>query len=210
MTRLPLPEPPILVITDRKRATRTLPHVAREALEAGARWLSIREKDLPERERQVLVRACVAVASPYGALVGVHGAPDTAAGAVHLPRDGDVAAARAGMAADCIVGISAHDAEELEAASAAGADYATLSPVFPTESKPGRHALGLARFADLVAASPLPVLALGGVTAANAGRCVAAGAHGVAVICDVMTAPDVGAAVTGLIAAISNGEHTVR
>jgi 8-oxo-dGTP diphosphatase len=78
------------------------------------------------------------------------------------------------------VGASCHDAEGLEAADAAGCDYAVLGPVRPTASHPGAATLGLEGFARAVAATPVPVYALGGLRDEDLGPVVAAGGHGVA------------------------------
>jgi thiamine-phosphate pyrophosphorylase len=87
---------------------------------------------------------------------------------------------------------------------ASGADYATLSPVFPTASKPGYGpAIGLDGLAEAAARAPGPVIALGGILAENAPRCLAAGACGVAVMGEVMRAGDPQAVVEAILAAIS-------
>ncbi len=89
------------------------------------------------------------------------------------------------------------------AAAAAGADYVTLSPVFESASKPGYGpCLGPESLRAAAARVPVPVVALGGVTAANAGSCLGAGAAAVAVMGPVMRAADPGAAVAELLAAI--------
>jgi thiamine monophosphate synthase len=100
------------------------------------------------------------------------------------------------------IGRSCHDADELARLSTE--DYATLSPVFATESKPGYGpVLGLARLATLAARSPRPLLALGGISAAeDAAACVGAGAAGVAVMGAVMRAPDPAAVVAALVAEV--------
>jgi thiamine-phosphate pyrophosphorylase len=67
-----------------------------------------------------------------------------------------------------IVTAAAHDKAELHAAAKIGAAAALLSPVFATQSHPGAETLGFERFQSLAAASPIPVYALGGITAGNA------------------------------------------
>ncbi len=76
--------------------------------------------------------------------------------------------------------VAAHSAPALRRARRLGADWALLSPVFATASHPGAPSLGPRRFAALARGAGLPVLALGGVTAANAGRL--RGAAGVAAV----------------------------
>jgi thiamine-phosphate diphosphorylase len=66
------------------------------------------------------------------------------------------------------ISASCHNTEELAAAAEQGADWATLSPVFPTLSHPGMPHLGIGVFHDLADHSPLPVVALGGITVQNA------------------------------------------
>ena len=103
-----------------------------------------------------------------------------------------------------LIGVSAHSARDAAAALRAGADYVTVSPVFPTASKPGYGpALGLDGLARMVMAAPGPVLALGGVTPDNAALCRAAGAGGIAVMGEVMRADDPRAIVAQLIRALS-------
>jgi len=204
---LTLPQPPLLVITDRSQSRRPLEAVARAAFAAGCRWLSLREKDLSPEARLVLLRRLVAIGRPWQARVGVHedvaAALAAGAGAVHLPDEPSPAAARAQLPATMLLGISAHDRAGVERAAAAGADYVSLSPIFASASKPGYGpALGLAGLARAVQGATLPIIALGGIDAANARDCIAAGAAGVAVMGAVMAAEDPGAAVSALIASI--------
>ena len=77
------------------------------------------------------------------------------------------------------LGVSCHDASDLRAAAAAGADHVMLSPLFAV---PGKGApLGLEGFAALLTATSLPVVALGGVTPATVGAVRSLGVAGVAV-----------------------------
>lgn len=114
----------------------------------------------------------------------IHRRPDLArllgAAGVHLPERGlPVAEARALLGPGALIGVSRHDGPGL--AAAAGADYATLSPL---HAVPGKGpALGLAGFRAARAAAPsLPVLALGGITPATAAAALEAGADGLAVL----------------------------
>jgi thiamine-phosphate diphosphorylase len=92
-----------------------------------------------------------------------------------LPPDSVRAAAP-----DLCIGVSRHDAAGLAASE--DADYAILGPVFPTGSKPGHGGMGLAVFRSLSESSPIPTLALGGISRQRVPECLAAGAHGVAVL----------------------------
>ena len=67
-----LPRPPLLVIYDRSQARRPLTEIAAAAFNAGCRWFSLREKDLPAAERSTLLAELVAMGRPYGATVMAH------------------------------------------------------------------------------------------------------------------------------------------
>lgn len=82
---------------------------------------------------------------------------------------------------------SCHDDNELEAARRAGADFALLSPVFPTRSHPGAATLGVTRFRQLAHKAGLPVIALGGINPDNRDRLHG---FGIAVIRAILHAPD--------------------
>ena len=195
-----LPDPPVLVITDRHQSRMPLPALAAAVFEGGGRWLLLRDKDLAQAERVALARLVMDIAAPFGATVlmsgDVEAAIEAGAAGVHLPRDGDPGAARVKLGPAALIGISAHDLGETERAAAAGADYASLSPIFASPSKPAYGpALGLEVLSAAAAAVEVPVLALGGVTAQRARDCLAAGAAGIAVMGEVMRAEDPAAAV---------------
>jgi len=202
---MPLPSPPLLIVTDRTQAIRPLPDLADTLFALGVRWLSLRDKDLPEAERLDLARVLVERGRAWSATITLHGDPALAlaagAAGVHLPDGGDAAAARALLGNDALVGVSAHDAAGLARAAAQGADYATLSPVFASASKPGYGPwLGADGLRRMVADSRIPIVALGGVeTPAAALACRESGAAGVAAMGVAMRDP---AAVAGLLAGV--------
>nr|WP_246463264.1 thiamine phosphate synthase [Nitrospirillum iridis] len=190
-----MPVPPLLVITDRRQAILPLPQLLDRVFAAGCRWVSVREKDLASGDRLDLVRELRPIARHHGALLTVHGDLTAAVlcDGVHLGAGGDVAAARARLGPQALIGISRHHPEE----GLGGADYATLSPIYETSSKPGYGpALGPQALSRLPGA-----LALGGITPANALEVRVAGAAGLAVMGTVMRAADPGAVVRDLLAA---------
>jgi thiamine-phosphate pyrophosphorylase len=201
-----LPEPPLLVISDRSQARRPLLEIAEAAFRGGCRWFSLREKDLPAAERRKLLRALVLLGERFGATVTAHDDIEAvvaeAAGGVHLPGGGDpVAGGR--QLPQGLIGVSTHAPEEAAAQLAAGADYVTLSPIFLSASKPGYGpAVGLDALAAAARLSVGPIIALGGIDAANAASSIAAGAAGIAVMGEVMRAANPEETVRDLLAAI--------
>ncbi|SCL66199.1 thiamine-phosphate pyrophosphorylase [Micromonospora eburnea] len=175
------------MLTDRWVARNPLPEVIAAAVGGGARWVVLREKDLPRAERAALAADLRAILAEAGGTLVVAGPDPLDGDAVHLPAAGPYPPPRVGL-----VGRSCHNAAEL--ARLTTEDYATLSPVFPTRTKPGYgpplHPGGLA---DLIRLSPAPALALGGIeTVAQVQACVRAGAVGVAVLGAIMRADDPG------------------
>ncbi|MFG1430794.1 thiamine phosphate synthase [Xanthobacter sp. V2C-8] len=204
-----LPAPPLLLITDRRQARGDLAGVVAAACAGGCRWISLREKDLPEAEQLALFARLRAAAAPFAARLTLHGTPELArtAGAdgVHLPDGGDVAAARALLGPRALIGLSVHTLADAGGSNAARADYITASPVFQTVSKPGYGpALGGAGLAAFAATAAVPVVALGGIEAHTARSCLDAGARGVAVMGAVMRADDPAESIRRLIAALDH------
>ena len=201
-----LPSPPLLVISDRSQAKRPLIEIAEAAFRGGCRWFSLREKDLPAGERLALLHAIVALGGRFSATVSVHEDVDSAvatgAGGVHLPGGGDPVLARRRFPAG-LIGVSAHSPREAAAQIEAGADYATLSPIFLTASKPGYGpAVGLDALAEAARLAPGPIIALGGIDEEKIAACRAAGAGGIAVMGDIMRADDPEAATSRLLRAL--------
>lgn len=209
--RRSLPEPTLLVITDRHMARRPLRDVVVDVLAGGCRWIMLREKDLSREALRGLADELVARAAEYGAAVTINAdaqvAADCGADGVHLPQGYAIADARSIVGSETLIGVSAHSREEARRAAADGADYVTLSPIFATPSKPGYGpTLGpdeLARVADTL---PIPVLALAGITPENVAACVTAGAAGVAVMGAVMRADRPRHVVERLLTEIQGGD----
>lgn len=199
-----LPDPPLLVITDRRQTRRPLEEMAVACFAGGCRWLSLREKDLPAAERLDVLRRLVALGHRHGAAVGVHediaAALAARADCVHLPDGASAVAARARLGG-VLIGVSAHDAAGIARAAAGRADYATISPIFVSASKPEYGpALGLAALGDAARAATLPLLALGGIDEATIAGAIMAGASGVAVMGEAMRADDPARVVAALVA----------
>jgi thiamine-phosphate diphosphorylase len=177
--------PRLLLLTDRTQCRGGLTATVAAAVDAGARAVVLREKDLPLPERAALAGELRALLEPVGgALVWAGLAGSAGARAVHLSGDDAFPVPR-----PAVVGRSCHSAADLARARAEGCDHVFLSPVFRTASKPGYGpALGLAGLAELAPLGP-PVYALGGIGPDDVAGCLAAGAEGVAVMGGVMRDP---------------------
>ncbi|MET9297856.1 thiamine phosphate synthase [Micromonospora aurantiaca] len=175
----------VVVLTDRRVARGPLVDVVAGAVGGGVRWVVLREKDLPRAERLALAVDLRAILAEVDGTLIVAGPDPLDGDAVHLPAAGPYPPPAVGL-----VGRSCHDTAEL--ARLTTEHYATLSPVYATQTKPGYGpAFRESGLAALVKASPVPVLALGGIeTAAQVAACVEAGATGVAVLGAVMRAND--------------------
>jgi len=172
----------LYLITDRTLVA-DLPAAVDRALSGvprGAAAVQLREKDLGARALLELAKAVGARCRRHGAPLLVNDRIDVvlAAGAdgVHLAGSSVTVADARVLLGDRLVGASCHDRAELE--RAAGADFATFGPIFPSRGKP--NAIGLGALARHVGTSPL--FALGGIDRANAASAIGAGAHGVAAI----------------------------
>jgi thiamine-phosphate pyrophosphorylase len=202
--------PRLYIITDRKATGgRALVDVVAAALE-GARGsahqvaVQLREKDLGGRALHDLARALRAVTAAAGAQLFINDRVDvalaTGADGVHLGGESlSVADVRA-IGPRLRIGISTHTRAEVEAASAARADFVVFGPVFATPSKPN-FVVGIEQLAQVVALE-VPVLALGGIDAKNAHACAIAGATGVACIRSVMAATKLPETVSSLLACV--------
>ena len=180
--------------------------VCRAAAQGGATMIQVRWKDGSPDEVLELTRALVA-ALPVPVLVNDRADIALAAGAAgaHLGWDDvPLTALRRHLPPGFLLGISVGTPEEAERAAAFPADYWSVGPCFATPTK--RDAgppLGPEGFAALARRAPegVPVIGVGGVTAANATGVIRAGAAGVAVIGAVLSAPDPEAAARALAAA---------
>jgi thiamine-phosphate diphosphorylase len=141
----------------------------------------IRERDLEARELAELTRKVLCIPNPHGTRILVNDRADVAmackAHGVHL-RDGSVRPekfARPGF----LVTVSCHGIEDAQ--NARGADFVLLAPIFtPLSKMDGRPALGTGAITEFTRRSPVPVLALGGISDDNVRLCISAGAAGIA------------------------------
>jgi thiamine-phosphate pyrophosphorylase len=208
-----LPEPPLLLVTDRHQARKPLSEVVTAALTAGCRWVSLREKDLPEREQLVVMRILLPIARHHNARLTLHGdaalAKASDADGVHLSAGADPHAARALLGPDKLIGVSIHTVTEAEALDPDVLDYALAGPAFETPSKPGYGPeIGRKGLGEIARAARVPILAIGGLNAARAAEVLAVGPVGIAVMGGVMRAADPGQEMRALVATVTGAART--
>ncbi|MDD3926274.1 MAG: thiamine phosphate synthase [bacterium] len=185
--------PCLMAVTDGCLYGKDLLESIEAVLAGGMDALQLREKTLTTADLYRLARQVLPVCRRYGALLLINGRADVAlaAGAdgVHLgggslpPSEVRRLAGR-----DFLIGFSAHAA--VEPVQVADADYATVSPVYPTPCKPGAAGIGPAGLAEANAALSLPLLALGGISAERIPEVAAAGAAGAALMSALFQADD--------------------
>ena len=183
--------------------------VAEAILAGGAPLLQLRVKDQPSARFVDIARIVKRAADRWGARLIVNDRADIAvlvdAAGVHLGQDDlPPAAARDLLGPHKLIGLSTHSLDQAEAAARAGiADYIGFGPIFPTTSK--RHpdpVQGLDGLRAVRARVQLPIVAIGGISAATVRDVLAAGADAVAMIGDIVRAADVTATVRGLLKSV--------
>jgi thiamine-phosphate pyrophosphorylase len=202
---------PLLIVTDRHQAHAPLVETVAAICAAGGRWIWFRNRDLEPDERRHLAEGVSGSVRSSGAFLTVGGdvelAASVAADGVHLPSGSSISAARRRLGERALIGVSAHGLDDIRKAKAAGADYVTLSPIFPSSSKPGYGpALGVSAI-GAAAQCGLPVIALGGVTPSRAMECRLQGAAGAAVMGGIMRSQDPTCLVAALHEAFAGDER---
>jgi thiamine-phosphate pyrophosphorylase len=195
----------LYLCTDARRDRGDLAEFLDAVLAGGVDCVQLREKGLEARDEIALCDVFAAAAERHGALWSVNDRADVASvvgpDILHLGQDDlPVAAARALLGNEVLVGRSTHDESQVRAAALEpGVDYFCVGPTWPTPTKPGRPAPGLPllRIAADVA-SPRPWFAIGGIDAGNLDEVLAAGARRVVVVRALTEAPDPHAAAADL------------
>jgi thiamine-phosphate pyrophosphorylase len=165
-------------------------HAARQILDAGVQILQFRHKGFLSREAFAWLENIAALTQSAGAILVVNDRADLAKifnAALHLGQDDLLPSiARRVVRPDTIVGFSTHNEAQLRAASEEPTDYLALGPLFGTATKENPDpTVGLDDFRRLRSLSNRPLVAIGGITRANAMQAIDAGADSVAVIGDL-------------------------
>jgi len=189
-TRLVLPK--LYVILDQALLSTSATQCAEQLIAAGVRLLQYRDKEGSARQLLDTSRELVAA---HGAHVIVNDRPDVAALAgaagVHVGQDDlEVEQARAIVGPAKWVGVSTHNLEQFRRAAATSADYIAVGPVFSTSSKANPDpVVGPELIRQVRTLTTKPIVAIGGITLERAAEVIAAGADSLAVISDILRAP---------------------
>lgn len=170
-------------------------------IEGGADLLQLRAKSHETTTiRQVaetLLPLCRAAGIPFILNDHLELAAELDCDGVHIGQDdGPLAAARAVIGPDKIIGRSTHSLAQARAALEDGFDYIGFGPLFPTPTKPGRPAIGMGEIAEMEChvGAEIPAFCIGGIKRGNLQEVLAAGARRVVIVSDLLCAPDVSAA----------------
>lgn len=203
----------LYLVTDRALCLgRPLVDVVARAVAGGVRVVQLREKRADTREFVELGRALLALLAPQGVPLIINDRLDVAlaigAQGAHLGQsDMPVAEARRLLGPQAILGLSLETLDQLREAEGLPpglVDYYGLSPIFQTPTKTdagpgwGLTKLGQAR-ATVDAGSGRPLVAIGGIGVENAASVLRCGAHGLAVVSAICSAPDPEAASRALL-----------
>ena len=208
---MPSLESRLLLVTDRHQTNgRPLVAVLAQAAKAGGLSIQLRERDLSGKELFALADEIQRSIGRHGIQLAINDRLDVALSlqdiGVHLRSNSlPVEVARRLVGPHRLLGISVHSVSEAVQAEAGGADYIVLGPIYETPSKQMYGPpLGLSTLQDAARAVRVPIIGIGGVTAARARHVRLAGGYGVAVITAVLAADDVEAATSALLDAVTS------
>ncbi|HXX45258.1 MAG TPA: thiamine phosphate synthase [Candidatus Acidoferrales bacterium] len=193
---MPVPFPPLYAILDPSLVTLPLGGLAKSLAETGVTLMQVRDKRSAARSVFVEVQSLVAMLAPRDVRLIVNDRPDVAALAKaagsHVGQDDlPVEEARKLCPAPMWVGVSTHNLEQLRAADLTSADYIAVGPIFPTGTKENPDpVIGVEFVRRARQLTRKPLVAIGGITVERAAEVYRAGADSLAVISDLLAAPD--------------------
>lgn len=190
------------VTCERLSAGRSNLEVLEAVIRGGARIIQLREKERSKRELFHLALTFREMTTRAGLLLIINDHLDLAlavgADGVHLGQDDLPLTAARRLAPDLLIGISTHSLEEALEAEREGADYVNIGPVFATSTKAGvDRELGPEAIGSIGSRLSVPFTVMGGITAANLGEVLAAGARRIAMITAITQAADIAETVRG-------------
>ena len=185
----------VYLVTDRGLChNRPLPEIVLQAVQGGAAYVQLREKDLPTRTFVEEARAIKKILEPYRVPLIINDRVDVAlacgADGVHIGQeDMPYSTARKLMGENAIIGLSVDNWEDVETAQKLDVDYIGVSTVFATPTKTDtKEPWGLEGLKKIKSFSRHPIVAIGGVNESNARAVVEAGADCLAVVSAICAA----------------------
>jgi thiamine-phosphate pyrophosphorylase len=207
---MPQLESRLFLVTDRHQTNgRPLVPLLQRVLTAGVPAIQLRERDLSAKELVTLAREVQAVMASRRSQLLINDRIDVALAlegvGVHLRSNSlPVSVARQLLGAERLLGISVHAVEEAVQVEAQGVDYIVLGPIYETPTKQlFGPPLGIQTLEKACRSVRIPIIGIGGVTAARVREMRCAGAFGVAVISAVLGAVDVESAARELLDAVT-------
>jgi thiamine-phosphate pyrophosphorylase len=196
MKRLVLPR--LYVILDAALLTVPETECAQRLAAAGVCLLQYRNKGASARELFESSKRLSSLLIPQGVTFVVNDRADVAfaaeASGVHVGQeDLRAEAARSVIGAEKLIGVSTHNLDQFKDAAASSADYVAVGPVFSTSTKANPDPLvGIELIRRARRLTDKPIVAIGGITLESAAEVIRAGADSIAVISDILLAPDPG------------------
>jgi thiamine-phosphate pyrophosphorylase len=202
----------LYLITDRKQLSgrQTLIPAVRNALKGGVKAVQLREKDMDTRDLLKLAYRMRDITEEYKAKLFINDRFDIAlavgADGVHLAQSSmPVGAVRKVVKKNLLIGVSTHSMKEAWDAEKGGADFITMGPVYRTPSKVKYGApVGLGALGKVCRHMKIPVFALGGIRSSRIKKVRETGAHGVAMISEILRADNIREKTEELINSLNN------
>ncbi|MDR2800524.1 MAG: thiamine phosphate synthase [Desulfovibrio sp.] len=199
---IPFPDTDVYCITDSRQSLgRSNLEVVRLMLEAGARVIQYREKDLKAGQ---MLKECLeirALTRERGVCFLVNDHLDIAllsdADGAHIGQDDiPLSEARRLLGRRRVIGVSTHRWSEAEAAITGGADYIGVGPIFPTATKSATPPVGYAYLEEAAAKCPIPFVTIGGINEMTIAGAAERGARCCAVVSAITLSEDIAGKIT--------------
>ena len=187
----------LYAVTDRRwTGEKTLAQQVEEAIQGGATFVQLREKDLGEsafyEEAVEIAALCKRYNVPFVINDNVDIAKKMGADGVHVGQsDMEAGDVRALLGPDAILGVSAQTVEQAKLAEARGADYLGGGAVFTTDSKDDAVEVPHETLKAICEAVSIPVIAIGGISEGNVSELNGTGICGIAVISAIFGQKDI-------------------
>lgn len=174
-----------------------------QAVKGGATIVQLREKHRSEEEIIEMAKGLISVCHRYNVPLIINDsiriAYKAGADGVHLGlTDGDIIYARRVLGENAIIGATAHNLHEAQAAWAAGADYLGCGAVFGSPTKKNTVPLSIEELNRICTQISVPVVAIGGINAENAMKLKGSGIDGIAVVSALFSQNDIQLAAAAL------------